>query len=312
MSYSGTGTQQDPYLVNNFTDFLTCAFEDGAFVKITEDIYASADENYTGSLGDDCIKIGAQEIYADEPKKIHGITCEGNYFIQFLHSNNDHTVRNIQFVDCSYKPLVRYAPNASILYADTSPVYFTQSAISIEYICSSGSSIFSGTIAVSNGLGKAISATLSSFDVTYHVTDINNRSDDFSTCSFDRCNVILRNYFLNVASATGEHKFAGMNSSYPINDTSFILINLADTYHVSHPDDSSFRQIGIGNASNSYIVIADSDLQHLKLNTLSNSSNVLACYSNCTNIEEGGIGYIKVTPEQLKNEDYLRQIGFLP
>lgn len=311
MSYSGTGTQQDPYLVNNFTDFLTCAFEDGAFVKITEDIYASADENYTGSLGDDYIKIGAQEIYADEPKKIHGITCEGNYFIQFLQSNNDHTVKNIQFVDCSFKPLANYASSASILYADTSVGYFMESALSIEYVYQSSASTFAGSI-TNASRGKAIRATLSSFDIAYHITDNKNTISDFRVCSLDRCNVILRNYFLNTASATDEHKFAGMHSSYPINDTSFILINLADTYHVSHPDDSSFRQIGIGNASNSYIVIADSDLQHLKLNTLSGSSNVLACYSNCTNVEEGGIGYIKVTPEQLKNEDYLRQIGFLP
>ncbi|MBR1528752.1 MAG: hypothetical protein IJ642_05575, partial [Oscillospiraceae bacterium] len=73
MSYTGTGTEQDPYLVSTLTDFLTCAAIAGAYVKVISDINSADDPNYEGELTNP-ISIMCRKLYADQDKIISGIT----------------------------------------------------------------------------------------------------------------------------------------------------------------------------------------------------------------------------------------------
>lgn len=309
MAYSGTGTEQDPYLVSTLADFLTCAAVDGAFVKVTADIDAAADENYSGTLGDSYIDLRAVKIYADEPKTISGITGEGECFIKCNYSGSTQRIDNIRFTDCMYKPAYAYKSSAAVLLTGASiTVEFYRCAVSLGYNFYTTPAEFQGRITNRTGNSGSgyIHAFQSSFDITYHVKGVHT-DYDFKFCKLECCNVILRNY-VQYMFANNSHAFAG-DVARPAADTSFICENFSDIYHIAQSGATAF---GLAYSQNCYMAFVDSDMTGTIFKTGTYNTNTLVCFDNCTNTPEVPAQFVTVTSEQLRSKAYLTEIGFLP
>ena len=92
MAYTGTGTEQDPYLVSTMADFVECASKSMAYVKVIANIDASKEaafkDGYTSA-----IELNAY-VYADGIKKIENVTIQsGNMLI----ATTGTTIENIFF-----------------------------------------------------------------------------------------------------------------------------------------------------------------------------------------------------------------------
>ena len=104
MRYSGEGTQENPYIPEDFTGFLHCIAQTDSYVKLESDIDAAADSGYEGILYEP-VTFNCKECYADELKKIIGATvCANNaFYVGSSESDNRKSVRNIGFIDWSFK-----------------------------------------------------------------------------------------------------------------------------------------------------------------------------------------------------------------
>lgn len=94
MAYTGTGTEQDPYLVSTWEDFKTCVYETDSYVKVVDNIDAF-EESGTQST----IQIYARKIYADSEKTISNIRIETRYAFRFQRGT---AISNIFFKDLTH------------------------------------------------------------------------------------------------------------------------------------------------------------------------------------------------------------------
>ena len=80
MAYTGTGTEQDPYLVSTLTD-LVALMADGVYIKVVSDIDASQEEAFKEPLTSGVVFRG--NISADETKIIANVIVESVSLITF-------------------------------------------------------------------------------------------------------------------------------------------------------------------------------------------------------------------------------------
>lgn len=300
MAYTGTGTEQDPYLVDNLTDFLTCIAISDAYVKVIDDIDASNDENYDIEL-DSYISFRCTECYADEPKTIRGIVVRSIYFIQTGKINR---IENLFFVDCEHKKTADYA-TINMPYTGT---LFINCGFSMRILEYGNRPFFSQA-----GSSSAVHFENCAFDIDFLYSGVNsNNNNVMSSCNLYKCNVILRN--------------ARLSQNYIIykaNYTSLILYNATPLISVNvsaYPIITAFYS-----ASYSYIAVigwtaTPSDSELLDVRYAGGASGMQHVLAYCTkDSEEDDVGKFtaytpmsKLTAEQLRNNEYLTQIGFIP
>lgn len=92
MAYTGTGTEQDPYLVDTLTDLVALATSTSIYIKIIADIDASQEDTYKEPVTSSFDFRG--QIYADEMKKISNVVVENQNMIS---TSSYSTVENIFF-----------------------------------------------------------------------------------------------------------------------------------------------------------------------------------------------------------------------
>ncbi|MBR0483932.1 MAG: hypothetical protein IJJ69_04030 [Oscillospiraceae bacterium] len=128
MAYTGTGTEADPYLVSTFADFLTCVAINGAYVKVTADIDASQEEAYQSAI-ETPITFSAAKVYADSMKEISNAIVQA-VTLFLLNSAYDCTIENIYFKDVIYKC---YSDNSVVFHSvtDTRRLKFKSCAFTI-------------------------------------------------------------------------------------------------------------------------------------------------------------------------------------
>ena len=130
MAYTGTGTEQDPYLVSNLDDFITCVGITGAYVKVIADINALDGNEYPIYQG--ITFASSVTVYADTLTKIGGFMVKrtSNCFNRPT-TTGTITIRNIHFTDILFKPT---GDIANVIYGSgvANQWEFIESKISIK------------------------------------------------------------------------------------------------------------------------------------------------------------------------------------
>lgn len=294
MAYTGTGTEQDPYLVNNLTDFLTCIAIRGAYVKVIADIDAADDENYDTEL-DSPIRFYCMRCYADEKKIIRGIVVRANYFMYT--DVNGTTVENLSFLDCEHKKTADYYS----VQIQQNRCPFISCDFSMRVLEYGNHSHFANCTATTTYYQFENCA----FDIEFIHTDINSSLKYLmEKCKTHKCNIVFRN-----ACVKNYQIVSNMNY------TALLLYNVNLSESVLRPFYS---------AANSYIAAAgfvNSDgstgLDVKYTGGADGIKNVLVYGTADSETDDAGTVTVvspmrKVTAAQLRSNEYLTEIGFLP
>ena len=122
MAYTGTGSSADPAIPSTITELykiLTDARNGNVngntsgpyYIKLTQDIDCADDPNYigyNGTLHFDPPNNSNRYIvrfYASTKKSIRGLTVKDQWFMRLQHSDSGTTIKNIDFIDCFFKPI---------------------------------------------------------------------------------------------------------------------------------------------------------------------------------------------------------------
>jgi len=102
MAYTGSGTQADPYLVDNGYDLLQLCdgSHENAYIKVTQTIDFAQESWYTGKVTS-TISLKGGKLYADSLTEIRGLTIEHTRFIKQF--TNSQTIENLYFKNCCLK-----------------------------------------------------------------------------------------------------------------------------------------------------------------------------------------------------------------
>ena len=289
MAYTGTGTEQDPYLVSTFTDFITCAAVSGAYVKVVADIDAADDELYSGEI-EDTVTIACAKLYADTKKKIEGITCKNSDFFTMTSAG---TIENIQLLNMCHK--ITTTGNFIVASVVGSTLKNVDASIAINGACP-GYKLHYGN--------ENVSIEHCAFDL-----DLANNESTIaggSTVSMrsiaigrtQYCNIIIRNGSINqVSSCQLVDSYATtvifVNCHLTNNDT-YVFDTCEWCYRVYKNCTSSYETLRLRNTSVHRCLISKEDC-----------SFGMTLYQNTDPTEI-------VTPEQLRSKEYLTEIGFLP
>lgn len=285
LTYTGTGTENDPYCVSNLTDLTECIKQTGSYVKVIADIDAAEDASYTGELTSS-LEIACKQIYADEPKKIKGITVYATNFILFKAGSQTH-IENLSFVDCTHK---RTSSSATI-YATSGTYTFKNCKFSMKLVGYYG--IFaSSQLNFTNCAGSLIYTATTSHS-------------SFSAASFTNCNFVIENLHVNCGSDV---------TTGTIKKTGIIFLNSIITLDAKNI-------LNFGTKPNEYCymvfvnpqISSDSSIIISQKSTKTNTFLVaLQDVSEDITITVDASTLTEVIPEQLKDRDYLTSIGFFP
>lgn len=103
MRYSGEGTQENPYIPEDFTGFLHCIAQADSYVKLASDIDAAADSDYEDILYEP-VEFNCKKCYADSLKKIIGVTVSAdNAIVTSGMEEYRQEISNIGFFNWSFK-----------------------------------------------------------------------------------------------------------------------------------------------------------------------------------------------------------------
>lgn len=296
MAYTGTGTENDPYIVSTFTDFLTC-FALGDYIKIAVDLDAAAEgyeyiEPIMHSSG-----TANVHVFADSETKIKNVTVQGSHVLGSTIPSSAATLEfnNIYFQNICLKSDGNYS---SIFHNYSGIVLLTDCKVSVAARQCTGGFCFA------DAPTQYSKMTRCAFDVTMDTGTKLSGNPDVRHCMFgdlEDCNVVIR----------GEINSSGTNSTafianYPLNVAVVLKDCKVSTTTFLFKDQSRSR--------NGYICFdgctADSNVD---VGSFDIASSFLVCINDCTNISESSSSAATlVTSAQLKDETYLQSIGWLP
>lgn len=280
--YTGTGTEQDPYLVSNLTDLLECIAITNAYVKVIADINAADDENYTGEIS--AITFSCAKLYADELKIIDGVTVNASIFI--YGSSTGHTMQKIFFKNCEHKISIGTSAGSFINGGiRTSNFIVDECKFSVRAVYDTTIPYYFNTqyVAISN----------SAIDFTSGIGGINTSGSPFIQCSLSYSNLVIRNAVGLQRIATTVTRSAVILENPEITANTISLVSSSSGYSYFAFINPVFTQTDTG------------------INTAGTLTKVLCMIDNPTGTYTIS-GPTVVTSTQLKDQAYLTEVGFLP
>lgn len=96
---TGTGTQNDPYIVDNTADFLEAVAQSGVYIQLGSDIDVAADGyEYIGSVTAAALSVNGNSF------AIRNATFQPETASCFIYNNANSVWQDISFLDCAVKP----------------------------------------------------------------------------------------------------------------------------------------------------------------------------------------------------------------
>lgn len=290
---SGTGTESDPWIIGggdderNLQNFFDAIYTDSAYIKITKDIDASKSITYREGI-DHSITILASKLYADEKVKVSGLIINAQN--AFTEGGGVHTFENIQFLSMIHN--------------------------GVGYVLSF----------VDNDSGKQLYLYDCDFSV---IKNCEGENPDFSNgCIYtDRCTFNYKavteggNTYFNVFNTSGEFKntmihYEGLLVAYHVSAySSFAFIRKANRVGITGSITSTLNRARIfySDCSDCYFAgVVNATKTAVSIE--SNGTNCLLCITDKQGDYDSTVSTsaTEVTPEQLRDRDYLYGIGFLP
>lgn len=304
MRYSGEGTQENPYIPEDFTGFLHCIAQADSYVKLESDIDAAADADYEGLLYEP-VEFNCKKCYADTLKKIIGVTVNAANAINIPEgtSENSKIIQNIGFFNWSHKQsgsssvsLIRIGNYVAMLgcpvsaqsVGSTKSIFTCRSNVQMTIFRCSFHVKFSGANigAVVNGSGLSV------------------------TC----CNFILDGAAINLSSSIWFTQSGNPSSGY-----SQVGIVVKNSVLTSDGSSGNFTTFGSNNSTGFNYCVFESNCTgslsaDISLKTyISKQGLTLFCTNGIEHLSVLESTNCKsITEAQLKDAAYLAEIGFFP
>lgn len=290
----GTGTESDPWIIGTQPDtsydvqnFLDTIYTPEAYVKLARDIDFSKDLTYREGI-DHVIVIDVARLCADEKTKVSGINATASSLFS-AGTSCEHTIERIQFL--------------SMLHRGEYPVVYGSSSTSygINFIeCD-----FS--VLKAKDSAHAFSAYALHFDHCSIYLDaslaVTSNFTVFNTSSaYEYCSIYYKGAVGGTSSQylikNGNHVGITGDVSARSGGTSILLFTSCKYCYFAGSAEGTGRDIYIGSWSYGGCVECLTCVTEVK------GDYVVTPFTDATTII--------VTPEQLRDRDYLYSIGFLP
>lgn len=290
---AGTGTADDPWIIGRNTEtshdlqnLLDAIYTPNAYVKLVKDIEAAKDVTYREGISH-AVTIAAAKLYADEKVKVSGLIINGDYGLYCMDSAV-HSVERIQFLSMIHNG------TKSTLQGSVSTncgVYFKECDFSIQKNCN----------------GAAAQCVDSAFDFDH--CSIEYQAFGYSTSACKIFAPSLRMYYCSISYkgpvfGYGYVSAAMLQNGDHVSVVGDIVTSVSGTYLFNDCRYSYFAGMVDCSVMNTTIGcgLYSSNPQCLMCITETTGSYTLTKNTNITD----------VTPDQLRDRDYLYSIGFLP
>lgn len=296
---TGTGTQNDPYLVSTMAEvYQYCAIE-GAYVELTNDIDVSEDTAYREGTTSELVIKGHFSSQGDNTYSISGLVITSLYYIQFYDgSSMDHIAIINGIQKCN-------ADLSRVLYSEYTTPTISYCNFSVNQYAFGYSNY--GAITGANYSYCGFYININSYGTATPNTKI------FGPTSMTRCCI----YYNGVVNA-------------PSNSTSGLYGLLCDATYTSIIGEAEFMIVGSGangwvrclnECNNCYCAVSFqaptrySSYGYLTVNSfgLAGINFVVPELTESTEISfTTSSTLLRLTSAQAKDEEYLYSIGFLP
>lgn len=290
------GSEQNPYAIETFQDFLDVIDTAGAYGELQNDINVKQ-EGIT--YYDNPLELKCTKVYSTgNTKTISKLTVRASEFIKNTTATT--TIENINFENCAF----RGTGGSSQVFAtggNTNWSLFINDC-KFSLVCHCNGKFWSGS--------NSSKAKNSSFNIKFGNSSVVTHS---SQERYDTCSVIFTG---------GTHNFSGVSTTTATQNFysySSIIFNNAKLTGDSSNNLTFSKYVGA--LSYSYVCVKDCESStgdNLEINrgtsSVTNTSPFLVCIDNSPQISAQTIsGYMEViTPNNLKDYDYLVDIGFIP
>lgn len=315
MAYSGSGTQNDPYVVSTYSDlkYVTDTYSNSGtlvYVKVGSDINCADDPNYTG-IDTTYLKLSYIKLYADTLATIEGLSINSTCFLELAGAYT--FIENIYFKNCVFKS----SSSSGAVFNNIGSATASISSCKFSMVCNFGGS--------SGGIFKAINASNCS---GYFKCVNSNSSVQFGQSVspfnvFNMCNFIVDSLKIAPLTAAGNYAFwnaYGVAQGY-ITNTSIIFKNCT----IDNP--ASLTQLDIFYVGNQSVTnINASYIAFLNCDFSSSYTTLCAMNGNCSGalsivatdntsltLTSSDSTVIEATTiSNLRDKNYLLSIGFIP
>lgn len=291
---AGTGTADDPWIIGRYTDtshdlqnLLDAIYTPNAYVKLVKDIEAAKDVTYREGISH-AVTIAAAKLYADEKVKVSGLII--NAYDAFTEGGGVHIFENVQFLS-----MIHNGVGCVLSF-------------------------------VNNDSGKQLHLYDCDFSVIKNCAggnpDFSNGSIYTERCTFNYKAVTEgKNTYFNVFNTSGEFKntmihYEGLLLAYHVSAySSFAFIRKANRVGItgSITSTSNRARIFYSDCSNCYFAgVVNATKTAVSME--SSGTNCLLCITDKQGDYDSTVSTsaTEVTPDQLRDRDYLYSIGFLP
>jgi len=283
---TGTGTQNDPYIVDNTADFLEAVAQSGVYVQLGSDIDVAADGyEYIGTVTVNALSINGNGFAIRNATFQPGISD-----VCFLIGNTNIEWKDISFLDCSVKPR---AADVTFFYGDQCS--YSGMKLSLQVQPLSGFYLFSDQANASN-CAADITMNGGAILISFHKGSLSNSTFFIrGTYSFNKT---IQGYsgspakqVNNVGIVFGGNPLAG--TVYLGNYANFVGCYFAFADSVSIPDGGTLDVLlGQYSTSGQNVVFSVGNVVSGSVTTPSN--------------------FPRLTTAQMKDKAYLQSIGWLP
>lgn len=280
---TGTGTQADPYIPTTLTEFITAVGTSGAYVALTQDINAADDPEYSGELMGN-VYVRALQVEGAGFSVI-GVTVRAEAMITFPVASSH--IKNMAFRQWAHKK------------TSNSPSMVGYNSASYDNVFEN--CLFSLTIDAPQNFGNKflnhIKMTLCAVDVVYTSTD---GSPGYA---IDYCTIAYTTLFVSgmwLGNATSNSVFH--DTSFPRSAAIFSDCIVYDALYIAN-------NMGL---EYSYIALLDTPegMTSITGSRLAASGAVIAIDDSTIPLSLPGV--TRGTIAQMKDQDWLTSVGFLP
>lgn len=276
---TGTGTQADPYIPTTLTEFITAVGTSGAYVALTQDINAADDLEYTGMLYDQITWRAAQLEGAGFV--VYGVSV---YQATVIVTKSATVMQNVTFRDFNLK---KGSTNKILINGYEGLVTLKNVYVSCKIDCETGATAYLTYNCIFEDCAMDIS-------YTGECSPSSNNDSVFDLTTFTRTTVSVSN--LNTAKST---RFLGYCS---VSQSAFILRSPYAVLLLAYqPRQTSYSYIALlGEIDTSRAIHAGAAATSCLIATQQEIPVSLVS------------GWTRATLDQLKDQDWLTSVGFLP
>lgn len=281
---TGTGTADDPYVVDNIADFRSACLKNDVYIELSSDIDCNDNETMSDNFN-------ALSIYC---RKIDG----KGYSIRNIYTAIDRNKSAFEFMSGRITGGI-YNLNFENVFFNSTSCSFIDSLKNSSvkfYNCN-----FSGIINTSNSYAfcnNIISAEKCTFN--FKVISSGSLGVIFSRLKAESCEFRLKMYSIRRHTSTSGTIASQADNSYVVGSWDF-----------QEEDTSTSKTALFTNSNHSYVAMS---IKNAGTNILFSASSDLMCFYDNDLLDNSEISeqnnIYALTTEQCKNRDYLNSIGF--